>query len=159
LKKESSISHVHFFQDASGFETQAKAHAKWIADNRPVEYLYNGKRYTIDIKRTNPPLTIVATVFLKNTELSQYRYVKEDGGVQIKNQTGQTPQWDRIILQGIPPTYQPIRFNGPDQTRYKRDLLVFIAFTSCALFLAVKARNHFFPQKPVNPRKKFSRRV
>ncbi len=153
------MSHVQFFQGATGFEAQARAHAKWIADNRPVEYLYNGKLYSLTIDRTNRPLRIEAAVLLKNTELSRYCYEKGDEGVQLKSRTGQPPSWDTVILKGTVPEYEPIRFNGPDKTPYKKDLAVFVALSALALFTAMKARNHFFPQKPVNPRKKFSRRV
>ena len=67
--------------------------------------------------------------------------------------------WHIIILNGERVSYDPIRFYTPDQTSYKRDLIVFIALMCIATYSLNKALDHFFPKNPVNPRKKFPRRI
>jgi len=157
------MTHAQFFKDHIGFENQNLALAKWLREQRPIQYRYNGNIYTITIERERDlrknRVVLLVKWHLENGELSQYRYVLESERIYFTTRRAAPITWDRIILDGDRVSYEPIRFRIPDQTSYKRDLIVFIALMCIATYSLNKARNHFFPKKPVNPRKKIQRRI
>ena len=158
------MSHALFFQDFVGFENQNLAHTKWIREDRPIQYRHDGNIYTIAIERerdfSKNQVSLLVRWHLENGELSQYKYVLESEEIRmIAGACAPPVTWDKIILDGERVSYEPIRFHIPDQTSYKRDLIVFIALMCIAAYSLNKARNHFFPKKPVNPRKKIQRRI
>jgi hypothetical protein len=156
--------HVKFFEGHPGFENQSLAHGKWLREQRPIQYRHNDNIYTIAIERERDPrknqVVLLVKWHLENGELSQYRYVSEGEEIYFTNSQVTSLTWDRIILDGEKVSYRPIRFHIPDQTSYKRDLIVFIALICLATYSLNKAHNHFFPKKPViPPRKKIQRRI
>ena len=158
------MSHVKFFEGYPGFENQSLAHEKWLHEQRPIQYRYNDNIYTIAIERERDPrknqVVLLVKWHLENGELSQYKYVSEGEEIYFATRQVTALTWDRIILDGEKVSYRPIRFHIPDQTSYKRDFIVFIALICLATYSLNKARNHFFPKKPViPPRKKIQRRI
>ncbi len=152
------MSHVNFFEGYPGFENQSLAHKKWIKEGRPIQYRHNGNIYTIAIERERDPrknqFVLLVKWHLENGELSQYKYVLKGEKICLANHQVPPSTWDRIILDGEKVSYRPIRFHIPDQTSYKKDLIVFIALMSLATYSLNKARNYFFPKKPVIPLRK-----
>ena len=152
------MSHVKFFEGYPGFESQSLAHEKWLREQRPIQYRHNDNIYTIAIERERNPrknqVVLLVKWHLENAELSQYKYVLKDEEIYFATRQAAALTWDRIILDGEKISYRPIRFRIPDQTSYKRDLIVFIALMSLATYSLNKAHNHFFPKKPVRPLRK-----
>jgi len=157
------MSRALFFQDFVAFENQNLAHTKWIREDRPIQYRHDGNIYTIAIERerdfSKNQVSLLVKWHLEHGELSQYKYVLESEGIHMIPGARVPVTWDKIILDGERVSYEPIRFRIPDQTSYKRDLIVFIALMCIAAYSLNRARNHFFPKKPVNPRKKIQRRI
>lgn len=138
-----------FFEGIPLYAKQQAALQKWIADERPMQYDYQGSAYVLAIFHKNHSLHI------KEGGV-EYIYTKEHGGITFKK-TGDRPvPWEDILQKGRGKT---LRFHIPDQTHYILEAIGFVAISALTLYAVYKIREKYFPPgEKVNPRQKYRRR-
>ena len=148
-----------FFQGHERYVAQHTALQTWARNNRPFEYQFEEREYVVLINQTDRhdqiSLVVKWSLNTHNAEVAKRTYSKGNHPFRCRSNDHELPKWSQIINEGESIDRPQIRFHTPDQTRYKTEAILFIAFACLALYGAKKARDRFLPNKPVKPRTKY----